>query len=126
MTTRPDPIAPASMGVVHPLPGTGVPHAPPKKVMTPHNRFFWWFSLTLLFLGPFGFLVGPLMARRGLRKAERLYPGAAYAARQRDKGFTAGQWWVMTPLALMGAFWIFSLLSGLPMVLLVLWVQLTS
>ncbi|MBB5876159.1 hypothetical protein GGR66_001496 [Xanthomonas sp. 3498] len=32
----------------------------------------------------------------------------------------------MTPLALMGAFWVFSLLSGLPMVLLVLWVQLTS
>ncbi|WP_185826568.1 hypothetical protein [Xanthomonas sp. SI] len=114
------------MRVVNPLPGVGAPHAAPKKVMTPHTRFFRWFSLSLLLLGPFGFIVGPLMARRGLRKAERLYPQEAYAARQRDQGFTAGQWWVMTPLALMGAFWVFSLLSGLPMVLLVLWVQLTS
>ncbi len=126
MTPHPDPIAPASMGAAHPLPGTGATRAAPKKVLTPHNRFFWWFSLSLLFLGPLGFLVGPLMARRGLRKAERLYPQAAYAARQRDQGFSWAQWWVMTPLALMGAFWIFSLLSGLPMVLLVLWVQLTS
>nr|WP_267084399.1 hypothetical protein [Xanthomonas sacchari] len=113
-------------GLAHPLPAACAPRAASKKVMTPHNRFFWWFSLTLLFLGPLGFLVGPLMARRGLRKAERLFPQDAYAARQRDQGFTAGQWWVMTPLALMGALWIFSLLSGLPMVLLVLWVQLTS
>ncbi|KAB7780291.1 hypothetical protein CEK65_03735 [Xanthomonas sp. LMG 12459] len=114
------------VGAVGGFRGDGALRAAPRKVLTPHARFFWWFSLTLLFLGPLGFLVGPLMAQRGLRKAERLYPGAAYAARQRDQGFTAGQWWVMTPLALMGAFWIFSLLSGLPMVLLVLWVQLTS
>ncbi|MFL3643839.1 hypothetical protein [Xanthomonas campestris] len=98
----------------------------PKKVMTPHNRFFWWFSLSLLFLGPFGFIVGPLMARRGLRKAERLYPHEAYAARQRDQGFSWAQWWVMTPLTVMGAFWVTSVLSGLPMVLVVLWVQLTQ
>ncbi|CAE1135264.1 hypothetical protein [Xanthomonas euroxanthea] len=97
----------------------------PKKIMTPHNRFFWWFSLSLLFLGPFGFIVGPLMARRGLRKADRLYPQEAYAARRRDQGFTAAQWWVMTPLTVMAAFWVTSLLSGLPMVLLVLWLQLT-
>ncbi|MEB1939905.1 hypothetical protein VDR55_19845 [Xanthomonas campestris pv. campestris] len=99
--------------------------AVPKKVMTPHNRFFWWFSLSLIFLGPFGFIVGPLMARRGLRKAERLYPQEAYAARRHDQGFTAGQWWIMTPLTVMGAFWVTSTLSGLPMVLLVLWLQLT-
>ncbi|ATS78245.2 hypothetical protein FHT03_003525 [Xanthomonas arboricola] len=100
--------------------------AVPMKVMTPHARFFWWFSLSLLFLGPLGFVVGPLMARRGLRKAEQLYPQEAYAARQHDQGFTAGQWWVMTPLTVMGAFWVASVLSGLPMVLLVLWLQLTS
>ncbi|NMI30496.1 hypothetical protein E1J26_09045 [Xanthomonas hortorum pv. vitians] len=99
--------------------------AAPKKIMTPHNRFFWWFSLSLLFLGPLGFIVGPLLARRGLRNAERLYPQEAYAARQRDQGFTAAQWWVMTPLTVMGAFWVTSMLSGLPMVLLVLWLQLT-
>ncbi|KER80820.1 hypothetical protein [Xanthomonas arboricola] len=100
--------------------------AVPKKVMTPHTRFFWWFSLSLLFLGPFGFIVGPLMARRGLRKTERLYPQEAYAARRRDQGFTAGQWWVMTPLTVLGAFWVTSVLSGLPMMLLVLWLQLTQ
>ncbi|WP_193314683.1 hypothetical protein [Xanthomonas sp. LMG 12459] len=121
-----DPMTGTPVGAVGGFRGDGALRAAPRKVLTPHARFFWWFSLTLLFLGPLGFLVGPLMAQRGLRKAERLYPGAAYAARQRDQGFTAGQWWVMTPLALMGAFWIFSLLSGLPMVLLVLWVQLTS
>nr|WP_230598415.1 hypothetical protein [Xanthomonas albilineans] len=114
------------MGVAHPLPGTGAPRADPKKVLTPHNRFFWWFSLSLLFLGPLGFLVGPLMARRGLRKAERLFPQDAYAARQRDQGFTAGQLWVMTPLALLGALGAFSILSGLPMFLFVMYAKLTS
>ncbi|MEA9899603.1 hypothetical protein [Xanthomonas campestris] len=103
----------------------GALRAVPKKIMTPHNRFFWWFSLSLLFLGPLGFIVGPLMARRGLRKAERLYSQEAYAARQRDQGFTAAQWWVITPLTVMGAFGVASVLSGLPMVLLVLWLQLT-
>ncbi|CEE83595.1 hypothetical protein LN96_09170 [Xanthomonas citri pv. citri] len=93
---------------------------------TPHKRLSWWYSLSLLFLGPFGFIVGPLMARRGLRKAERLYPQEACAARQRDQGFSWAQWWIMTPLTAMGAFWVSSMLSGVPMVLLVLWVQLTS
>jgi hypothetical protein len=32
----------------------------------------------------------------------------------------------MTPLTLMGALWVFGLLSGLPMTLLVLWAQLTQ
>ncbi len=93
--------------------------------MTPHNRFFWWFSLSLLFLGPFGFIIGPLMARRGLRKAERLYPQETYAARQRDQGFSWAQWWIMTPLTVIGAFGVTSVLSGLPMVLFVLYAQLT-
>lgn len=65
------------------------------------------------------------MARRGLGKAERIYPQEAHAARRRDLGFAAAQWWVMTPLTVMGAFWVSSMLSGLPMVLVVLWVQLT-
>jgi len=126
MRTESNPMVGTSTGTVTGLGGDGAMRAVPKKVTTPHNRFFWWFSLSLLCLGPLGFIVGPLMAQRGLRKAERLHPQEAYAARQRDQGFSAGQWWIMTPLALMGAFWIFSLLSGLPMVLLVLWVQLTS
>ncbi|MBB3885505.1 hypothetical protein ABQE95_07785 [Xanthomonas campestris pv. campestris] len=125
MKTQPDSMAGTPAGTVGGLGGDGALRAAPKKVLTPHTRFFRWFSLSLLFLGPFGFIVGPLMARRGLRKAERLYPQEAYAARRRDPGFSWGQWWVMTPLTVMGAFWIYSVLSALPMVLLVLWLQLT-
>ncbi|WP_425610105.1 hypothetical protein [Xanthomonas campestris] len=114
-----------AVGAVGGSGGDGDLRAAPKKVLTPHARFFWWFSLSLLFLGPFGFIVGPLMARRGLRKAERLYAFEAHMARQRDRGFSWWQWWVMTPLTVIGAFWVSSMLSGLPMVLLVLWLQLT-
>ncbi|BBJ99727.1 hypothetical protein [Xanthomonas campestris] len=126
MKTQTNSMMGTSAGAVGGLDGDGALRAAPKKVMTPHNRFFWWFSLSLLFLGPFGFIVGPLMARRGLRKAERLHPQEAYAARRRDQGFGWGQLWVMTPLTVMGAFWVYSVLSGLPMVLLVLWLQMTS
>ncbi|MEA9586905.1 hypothetical protein ACD588_15665 [Xanthomonas campestris pv. campestris] len=126
MKTRPDSMAGTSAGTVGGLGGGGALRAAPKKVLTPHTRFFRWFSLSLLFLGPFGFIVGPLMARRGLRKAERLYPQEAGAARRRDQGFSWAQWWVMTPLTVMGAFWVTSVLSGLPMVLVVLWLQLTQ
>jgi len=97
-----------------------------RKLMTPRDRFFWWYSLTLLFLGPFGFVAGPLLARRASRKAALRYPAEAHAAQMRDTGFTWWQWWLMTPLTLMGAFWVFGLLSGLPMVLLVLYAQLTQ
>ena len=124
MKAESNPMAGTSVDIVGGLGGDSAVQAPLKKVLTPHARFFWWYSLSLLFLGPFGFIVGPLMARRGLRKAERLYAFEAHMARQRDRGFSWWQWWVMTPLTVMGAFWVSSMLSGLPMVLLVLWLQL--
>ncbi|MEA9886097.1 hypothetical protein VDG05_17470 [Xanthomonas campestris pv. raphani] len=126
MKTESNSMVGTAVGAVGGLGGDGALRAAPKKVTTPHNRFFWWFSLSLLFLGPFGFIVGPFMARRGLRKAERLYPSEARVAQARDTGFAWWQWWVMTPLTVMGAFWVSSMLSGLPMALLVLWLQLTS
>ncbi|WWW36725.1 hypothetical protein V8017_08070 [Stenotrophomonas rhizophila] len=109
-----------------PGPAIAISQVNPKRLMTHRNRFFWWYSLTLLFLGPFGFVVGPLMARRASRKAALHYPAEAYAAQARDAGFTWWQWWIMTPLTLLGAAWVVGLLSGLPMVLLILWVQLTQ
>lgn len=102
------------------------PQSVRRKLMTPRDRFFWWYSGSLLLTGPFGFIVGPLMARRGTRKVERLHSSAAWEARQRDHRFSWWQWWIMTPLTLLGAGWVFGLLSGLPMALLVLWVQLTQ
>lgn len=54
-----------------------------RKLLTPRDRFFWWYALSLLFLGPFGFLVGPLMAQRGTRKVGRLYPAEARVAQAR-------------------------------------------
>lgn len=97
-----------------------------RKLRTPRDRFFWWYSGTLLFLGPFGFVVGPLMARRGTRKVGRLYPADARVAQARDSGFSWWQWWAMTVLTVLGAFWVFGLLTGLPMVLFVLYAQLTQ
>ncbi|MEN9196719.1 hypothetical protein AB3094_02565 [Xanthomonas euvesicatoria] len=94
-----------------------------RKRRSPRDRLF-YFSPSPLFLGPLGFIVRPLVARRDLRKAERLYPQEAYAARRSDQGFTAPQWWIMTPLTTMGAFCVTSMLSGLPMVLFVLYAQL--
>lgn len=110
------------------MPSSNVSHpqAVRRKLMTPRDRFFWWYSGSLLLTGPFGFIVGPLMARRGTRKVERLHSSAAWEARQRDHGFSWWQWWIMTPLTLLGAGWIFGLLSGLPMLLLVLYAQLTQ
>lgn len=97
-----------------------------RKLMAPRDRFFWWYSVALLLTGPFGFVVGPLMARRASRKAALRYPVEAHLAQAWDAGFAWWQWWVMTVLTLMGAFWVLGLLSGLPMLLLVLWVQLAS
>ncbi|TAA41500.1 hypothetical protein [Pseudoxanthomonas winnipegensis] len=121
-----DPMAGTPVGAVGGFRGNKALRAAPKEVMTPHNRFFWWLSLSLLLLGPFGFIVGPLMARRGLRKVERLYPQEASAARQRDQGFSWGQWWVMTPLVVMMAMGALAFLKWLALALLVTWVQLTS
>ncbi len=93
--------------------------------MNPRDRFFWWYSGALLLLGPFGFVVGPLMARRASRKAAALYPVEAHAAQARDTGFSWWQWWVMTVLTMLGALGAFAVLSGLPMLLLVLYSQLS-
>ncbi|HHA2380055.1 TPA: hypothetical protein ACOEBN_001548 [Stenotrophomonas maltophilia] len=97
-----------------------------RNLTTPRDRFFWWYSGALLLTGPFGFVVGPLMARRASRKAARLYPAEARVAQARDKGFAWWQWWVMTVLTLMGAFGVFTLLSGLPMLLLVMYANLNQ
>ncbi|UXA54260.1 hypothetical protein M0D45_05855 [Xanthomonas prunicola] len=101
------------------------PPVPARRTpMTPRDRFFWWYALSLLFLGPFGFIVGPLMARRGTRKVGRLYPADVRVAQARDSGFSWWQWWVMTVLTLMGTFGAFAVLSGLPMFLFVIYAQL--
>jgi len=105
---------------------SGHPRPASRRLMTPRDRFFWWYSGTLLFLGPFGFVVGPLMARRASRKAALRYPIEACEAQARDVGFSWWQWWIMTPLTLMGAFWVFGLLSGLPMFLYVMYAQVTQ
>ncbi|QHG86794.1 hypothetical protein ACCQ13_07035 [Xanthomonas sp. NCPPB 1638] len=97
-----------------------------RKFMTPRDRFFWWYSGALLLLGPFGFVAGPVMAQRGNRKVARLYPAEARVAQARDKGFAWWQWWVMTVLTLMGAFGAMTIISGLPMFLFVMYVQLTQ
>jgi hypothetical protein len=109
-----------------PTPAIATSQVNQRRLMTPRNRYFWWYSLSLLFMGPFGFIVGPLMARRGTRKVERLHSSAAWEARQRDHGFTWWQWWIMTPLTVLGAFWAITALSTLPMMLLVLYAQLTQ
>ncbi|CAD2254992.1 hypothetical protein X12_001249 [Xanthomonas arboricola] len=123
MKVEPNSMVGTSAGTVGRLGEDDALRAAPKKVTTPHNRFFWWFSLSLLFLGPFGFIVGPLMARRGLRKAEQLYPQEADAARRRDQGFSWVQWWVMTPLTLMMGMGAVAIMKSLPMLLLVAWAQ---
>lgn len=97
-----------------------------RKLMTPRDRFFWWYSLTLLFLGPFGFVVGPLMAQRASRKAALRYPVEARLAQARDTGFAWWQWWAMTALTLMGAFGAFAVLSGLPAFLFVMRAKLVQ
>jgi len=101
------------------------PRPAARELPTPRTRFFWWYSLSLLFLGPFGFVVGPLLARRASRKAAFRYPAEAHAAQARDTGFSWWQWWAMTILTLLGVFGAFALLSGLPMFLFVIFAQLT-
>ncbi|MEB1713542.1 hypothetical protein VDR31_14980, partial [Xanthomonas campestris pv. campestris] len=64
--------------------------------------------------------------QRRNRRAARLYPAEARMAQARDKGFAWWQWWVMTVLTLLGKFGAFTVLSGLPMFLFVLYAQLTQ
>ncbi|WP_242894211.1 hypothetical protein [Stenotrophomonas maltophilia] len=97
-----------------------------RKLLTPRDRFFWWYALSLLFLGPFGFVVGPVIAQRRTRKVGRLYPAEARVAHARDKGFSWWQWWVMTLLTLMGALGAMTIISGLPMFLFVIYAQLSQ
>ncbi|NYI19754.1 hypothetical protein FHR53_001032 [Xanthomonas arboricola] len=66
------------------------------------------------------------MAQRENRKVARLYPAEARVAQARDKGFAWWQWWVMTLLTLMGAAGAFAVLSGLPMLLFVMYAKLSS
>ncbi|WP_329750529.1 hypothetical protein [Stenotrophomonas maltophilia] len=109
-----------------PLPLFDQPLPDQRKLMTPRDRFFWSYRLSPLFLGPFGFIVGPLMARRGTRKVGCLYPAEARADQAKDKGFAWRQWWAMTALTLLGAAGAFAVLSGLPMFLFVMYAQLTQ
>ncbi|HHA2503305.1 TPA: hypothetical protein ACOENT_001524 [Stenotrophomonas maltophilia] len=84
----------------------------PVTVMTPQARFTLCFCLAVLLTGPFGLVIGPVLSRLLRRKAERLYPGAAYAAAQRSAGhFNAGQLWAIT---ICGVFGIIGLLMLLP------------
>ena len=82
---------------------------PKKKVLTPHGRFFLWYCVSLLVLGPLGFIVGPLAARALTKRVERRYPIEAAAARARDVGINAGQWWALTLVTLLGVVWIVTL-----------------
>lgn len=85
---------------------------PTVSVMTPQARFTLCFCIAVLLTGPFGLVIGPVLSRLLRRKAERLHPGAAYAAAQRSAGhFNAGQLWAIT---LCGIFGIIGLLMLLP------------
>lgn len=113
-----------------PLRPTGTKETPPhpaaRKLLIPRDRFFWWYSGALLLLGPFGFVVGPLMARLASRRAALRYPVEARIAHARDTGFARWQWRVMASLTQLGAFWVFGLMSGMPMFLFVLYAQLAQ
>lgn len=73
-----------------------------KRVMTPTTRFTWCFCLSVLMLGPFGLVVGPVLSRLLRRRAERLYPAEAGHAQRRDPGFGWGQVWLVAAAAVMG------------------------
>ncbi|MBV6884031.1 hypothetical protein [Xanthomonas euvesicatoria] len=88
---------------------------PPVTVLTPQARFTLCFCLAVLLAGPFGLVIGPMLSRLLRRKAERLHPGAAYAAAQRSAGhFNAGQLWAIT---LCGIFGLIGLVVLLPTML---------
>lgn len=85
--------------------------------MTPQARFTLCFCLAVLLTGPFGLVLGPVLSRLLRRKAERLHPGAAYAAAQRSAGhFNAGQLWAITLCCIFG---LVGLLTLVPTLLLI-------
>lgn len=82
-----------------------MPRSPPastKRVMMPTSRFTLCFCLSVLLLGPFGLLAGPLLSRYLRRRAERLYPAEAGQAARSDLGFTWGQMVLIAAAAVMG------------------------
>ncbi|WP_355504792.1 hypothetical protein RZV16_08245 [Xanthomonas cannabis] len=86
--------------------------APTVSVMSPQARFTLCFCLAVLLTGPFGLVLGPVLSRLLRRKAERLHPGAAYAAAQRSAGhFNAGQLWAIT---ICGVFGLIGLVALVP------------
>jgi hypothetical protein len=101
------------------------PHPAARKLMIPRDRFFWWYSGALLLLGPFGFVVGLLIAGRASRKATLGHPVKARVTQATDTGFAWWQRWVMASPTQLGALWVFGLLSGLLMFLLVLYSLIT-
>lgn len=50
-----------------------------------------WLCLMTLLVGPFGLVLGPLLARWANRRVARLYPNADMAARARSQGYQFGQ-----------------------------------
>jgi len=70
--------------------------------MMPTTRFTWCFCLSVLMLGPFGLVVGPVLSRLLRRRAERLYPAEAGHAARRDLGFGWGQMWLIAAAGVMG------------------------
>lgn len=73
-----------------------------KRVMTPTTRFTLCFCLSVLMLGPFGLVVGPLLSRFLRRRAERLHPAEAGHAERNDPGFGWGQMWLIAAAGVMG------------------------
>lgn len=79
-----------------------------------------WYACSLILLGPLGFVVGPLGASYMTGRAERAFPKEAYAARERDLEFNAGQWWIVGLLTVFGGIGTLVSLQALPKLVLVI------
>nr|WP_238150341.1 hypothetical protein [Xanthomonas arboricola] len=91
---------------------------PTVSVMTPQARFTLCFCIAVLLTGPFGLIIGPVLSRLFRRRAERLYPTAAYAAAQRSAGhFNAGQLWAITACGVVGLIGLVALAPTLVLIL---------
>lgn len=89
-------------------------HTETARVMTPRSRFFVCYCLALTLLGPFGFIVGPLVAHDWTKRVERKNPFAAGQAKARDHGYNWGQLVLMTVCTLWGlsgALFVYSLVQ---------------